>query len=77
MMCLIRKENFAKKNYCRMNNLFKEHRKDFILGEGRSNSSTHVIEEGHEMKNIDNIMTILHKKNNHEKINKLGEKYRF
>ena len=41
---------------------------DFIYGEGRSSFSTHVIEEGHEMKNIDNIMTILHKENNHEKI---------
>ena len=33
-----------------------------IYGEGRSNFSTHVIEEGHEMKNIDDIMTILKKK---------------
>ena len=28
---------------------------------------------GHEMKNIENIMIILHKENNHEKINKLQE----
>ena len=34
--------------------------------EGRSNFSTHLIEEGHEMKNIDNILTILHKENNHK-----------
>ena len=47
---------------------FKELKKDFICGEGRSNFSNHVIEEGHELKNIDNI---LHKKNNHEKISKL------
>ena len=32
-----------------------------------------VIEEGHEMRNIDNIMTILQKENNHEKVNKLEE----
>ena len=33
-----------------------------------------IIEEGHEMKKIDSIMTIFHKEHNHEKINKLGEK---
>ena len=47
----------------------KEHKKDFIYGEGRSNFSTHVIGEGHEMKHIEDIMAILHKENNHEKIN--------
>ena len=55
---------------------FKEHKKEFIYGEGRSNFSTHVIGEGHEMKNIDNIKTILHKENNLEKINKLEERER-
>ena len=45
---------------------FKEHKKDFIYGKGRSNFSTHVIEEGHEMKNIEDVMTILHKESNHE-----------
>ena len=29
--------------------------------------STHVIEEGHEMNNIDSIMNIVHKENNHKK----------
>ena len=52
---------------------FKEHKKDFIYDEERSNFSTHVIEEGREMKHIENIMTILHKESNHEKINKLQE----
>ena len=52
---------------------FKEHKKYFIYDEGRSNFSTHVIEEGHEMKNIDDIMIILHKESNHEQINKLEE----
>ena len=32
-----------------------------------------MIEQGHDMKNIDNIMTILHKGNNHAKINKVEE----
>ena len=50
---------------------FKEHKQDFIYGEGRSNFSTHVREEGHEMKHIEDIMTILHKESNHGKINKL------
>ena len=38
-----------------------------------SNFSTHVIEEGHEIKNIDNIIIILHKEYNHGKINKVEE----
>ena len=45
---------------------FKEHKNDFIYGEGRYNFSTYVIEEGHENKNIDDIMIILHKDSNHE-----------
>ena len=35
--------------------------------------STHVVEEGHEIKNVDDIMTILHKESNHETINKPEE----
>jgi hypothetical protein len=31
------------------------------------------MEEGHEMKSIEDIMTILHKESNYEKINKLQE----
>ena len=46
---------------------------NFIYGEGLSNFSSDVIEEGHEMRNMDEIMTILHKGNNHEKINQLVE----
>ena len=44
-----------------------------VYGERHSNFSSHVIEEGREMKNVHNIMTILYKENNHEKINKLEE----
>ena len=43
--------------------LYKENKKDFIYCEGHSSFSNHVIEEGHEMKNIDNIMAMLHKEN--------------
>ena len=39
-----------------------------------SNFCSHVIEEGHDVKNVDNIMTTLHNENNLEKINKLDEK---
>jgi len=63
-------EPFSLENY---NTRFKEHKKDFIFDEGRFNFSTHVIEEDHEMKNIDDIMIILYKANNREKINKLEE----
>ena len=38
------------------------HKKGFIYGEGRSKFSSHVIEDGHEMKNIANIMTIFYGK---------------
>ena len=48
---------------------FKKHKKDFIFGEGLLLK----IEEGHEMRNRDNIKTILYTENNHEKINKLEE----
>jgi hypothetical protein len=34
---------------------FKEHKKYFIYGKGRSNLSTPEVEEGHEMKNIDHF----------------------
>jgi hypothetical protein len=47
---------------------FKELKKYFIIGERRSNFSTLVI-EGHGMKNIDSIMSILHKENNLKKFN--------
>ena len=42
---------------------FKDHKKYFIYRQGRSNFSNNIIEEGHEMNNIDNIMTILHNEN--------------
>ena len=47
---------------------FEEHN-DFIWGEERSSFANHIIEEGHEMKNVDDLMIILHNENNHEKIN--------
>ena len=37
---------------------FKNIKKYFIYGEGRSNFGNTIVEEGHEMRNIDNIMTI-------------------
>ena len=44
-----------------------------MYGEGRSNFSNHLIKEGLEMKDIDNIKTIVHKENDHEKISKLED----
>ena len=35
--------------------------------------TTRVIEEGHEMKIIEDMMTILHKQSNHKNINKLED----
>ena len=52
---------------------FKERKKDFICVERLSNLSSHVIEEGHEMNNMDSIRTIIHNENNHEEVNKLEE----
>ena len=42
----------------------------FIYGEGRSNFSDDVIKEDHEMRTIDDTMTLSYKQN-HKKINKL------
>ena len=71
LMCINCEKFYIGRTNRKFKTRFKEHKKDFIYGEGCSNFSTLVIEEGHEMKNIDDIMTILHKENNHEKINKL------
>ena len=50
---------------------FKEFKKDFIYGERLSNFANHVIEDDHKMIHMDDIMTVLHKENNYEKIGKL------
>ena len=55
------------------NTRFKEHRKDFRFAEGKSKFSEHVLNEGHEMKPIEETMSILHLENNHRKINTLEE----
>jgi hypothetical protein len=52
---------------------FKEHRKDFRYAEGKSKFSEHVLKEGHEMKTIEEIMSIINLGNNHRKINTLEE----
>ena len=55
------------------NTRFKEHRKDFGYAEGKSKFSEHVLKEGHEVKTIEETMSILHLENNHRKINTLEE----
>ena len=51
------------------NTSFKEHRKDFRYAEGKSKFSEHVHNEGHEMKTIEETMSIIHLENSHRKIN--------
>ena len=46
---------------------FKEHRKDFRYAEGKSKFSKHVVNEGHEMKTIEETMSIIHQENNYRK----------
>ena len=56
------------------NTRFKEHRKDFRYADGKSKFSEHVLNEGHEMKTIEETMSIIHLENNHHrKINTLEE----
>ena len=52
---------------------FKEHRKDFRYAEGKSKLSEHLLLEGHEMKTIEETMSIIHLENNHRIINTLEE----
>ena len=35
---------------------FREHGKDFINAEGHSSFAKHIIEEGHDMRNIEKIL---------------------
>ena len=51
---------------------FKEHRKDFRYAEGISKFCEHVLNEGHQMKTIEESMSIIHQENN-RKINTLEE----
>ena len=46
---------------------FKEHRKDFRYAEGKSKFSEHVLNEGHEMKTIEETISMIHLENNHRK----------
>ena len=43
----------------------------FYCTEGKSKFSEHVLNEGHEMKTIQDTMSIIHLENNHRKINTL------
>ena len=43
------------------------------FAEGKSKFSEHVLNEGHEMKTIEEHMSIIHLENNHRKINTLEE----
>ena len=45
----------------------------FSYAEGKSKFSEHVLNEGHEMKTIEDTMSIIHLENNHRKINTLQE----
>ena len=58
---------FLTKHFC------KKHRKDFRYAEGKSKFSEHVLDEGHEMKTVEETMSIMLLENNHRKINTLEE----
>ena len=60
---------YIEKTNRNFNTRFKEHRKDFRYAEGKSKFSEHVLNEGHEMKTIEETMSIIHLENNHRKIN--------
>ena len=55
-----------------INTRFKEYRKYFRYAEGKYKFSEHVL-NGHEMKTIEETMSIIHLENNHRKINTLEE----
>ena len=55
------------------NTRFKEHRKDFRYAEDKSKFSENVLNEGHELKTIEETMSIIHLENNLRKINKIEE----
>ena len=49
------------------------HRKDFRYAEGKSKFSEHVLNEGHEMKTIEETMSITILENNNRKIHTLEQ----
>ena len=65
------KKDFVELNLS--NQRFKEHRKDFIYTDGKFKFSDHVVMEDHEMKTIEETMSIIHLESNHRKINMLEE----
>jgi hypothetical protein len=56
-----------------LNSLTSSLRKDFIYAEGKSKISDHFVKEGHEMRTIEETMSIINLENNHRKINMLEE----
>ena len=53
------------------NTRFKEHRKYFRYTEGKSKFSDHVLTEGHDMKEMEETMSIIHLEHNQREINML------
>ena len=51
------------------NAIFKEHRKDIRYAEGKSKFIKHDLNEGHELKTVEETMSIIKLENNHRKIN--------
>ena len=54
-----------------MISIYKERRKDFRYAEGKSKFSEHVHNEGHEMKTIQETMSIIHLEKTIEKLTHL------
>ena len=59
------------RNIRSFNTRFRGHKKDFRYAEDKSKFAEHVLKEGHEMKTIEETMSIIHLENNHRKINTL------
>ena len=62
-----------RKKHRNFNTSFKEHRKGFRYAEGKSKFSEYILNKGHEMKTIEETMSIIHLENNHRKINTFEE----
>ena len=56
-----------------LKNRFNEHRRDFATSTGKSTYSEHVLNEGREMRPMEETMRILHFENDLRKINALKE----
>ena len=50
-----------------------QHKIQRTYAEGKSKFSEHIFNEGHEMKTIEETISIIHLENNHRKINTLEE----